>query len=625
MGIYQLLIERKTVSPPAVLPLLLLLFALATVFLFRNDRSHFYRGPHHAHLSSQSMALAANLSPDHHFLMFFRQTLGVDGTRGYEPYNRFPIGTYALIKITTLPFADSLAKQIYAARILMLLCFAATAVLAYYALCRLVSNHWVALAATLLSFSSTYCLYYNDMISTEVTSLFGVLLTFHGMVVFVQERKFRQLIFKTCIALLLGWHIYSLLLPFTILGFVDDLIRRNASASNLSSIVATLFRARHPILGIVAFLISLSLLILNFSNQYYGTHGANTLTHLLLIIIFLLPFFTCFFLFVELVRGRLRSSVSVLTSSRYLLLGYIALAFGILVLAFNFGNEYFALERESALADLPSFQSMLWRLGLASPEFYTAVISRLDWEPFLQGQLSRIGVMSIPFYLPGYANVFAFGYGEASNGLPSVIIGTSVLVASLTGLIFVRHKILLLPLVLAGVVWVLMVRHSAYVHDFEALFYIGIPLTCFALVLLCIRRLTNDSLLVGIAVASLLIFTLSSFQMGRIGHITEAAAFHRALLTDFESIRKLTTGRRVLVLASERDTPFPWGHHAVNYYLAGSIIGYERDGYRLTDYDFVITSEREEGDSLLTPENRYIFLYETAAHRGVSSRAAVLA
>ena len=183
-----MLIERKSVSPRAVLPLLLLLSALSTVFMFGNDRSRFYRGPHHVHLSSQSMALAANLSPDHHFLMFFRQTLDVSSAQGYEPYNRFPIGTYALIKLSTLPFADSLAKQIYAARILMLSCFIATAVLAYYALCRLVSNRWIALTATLLAFSSTYCLYYNDMISTEITSLFGVLLTFHGMVVFIQKK-----------------------------------------------------------------------------------------------------------------------------------------------------------------------------------------------------------------------------------------------------------------------------------------------------------------------------------------------------------------------------------------------------------------------------------------------------
>ena len=133
-----------------MLPLLLLLLALATVFLFGNDRSHFYRGSTHDHMSSQSMALSANLSLNDHLLMFFRQTPGMNGTHGYEPYNRFPIGTYALIKLSLLPFSDSLAKQIYAARLLMLSFFAATAALSYYALCRIVSNRWIALTTIFL-------------------------------------------------------------------------------------------------------------------------------------------------------------------------------------------------------------------------------------------------------------------------------------------------------------------------------------------------------------------------------------------------------------------------------------------------------------------------------------------
>ena len=48
--------------------------------------------------------------------------------------------------------------------------------------------------------------------------LFGVMLTFHGMVVFVQEGRFRQLLVKTCVALLIGWHVYAFLLPFIALG-----------------------------------------------------------------------------------------------------------------------------------------------------------------------------------------------------------------------------------------------------------------------------------------------------------------------------------------------------------------------------------------------------------------------
>ena len=57
---------------PASAPLALLLAALSTVFLFGNDRGHFYRPGHHDRVyrvSAEHMAVAVNLSPAHHFLM----------------------------------------------------------------------------------------------------------------------------------------------------------------------------------------------------------------------------------------------------------------------------------------------------------------------------------------------------------------------------------------------------------------------------------------------------------------------------------------------------------------------------------------------------------------------------
>ena len=59
----------------------LLLLALSTVFIFGNDRSHFYRPGHHNWVSSEHLAVAVNLSPEHNFLMFHRQTLDANGRR----------------------------------------------------------------------------------------------------------------------------------------------------------------------------------------------------------------------------------------------------------------------------------------------------------------------------------------------------------------------------------------------------------------------------------------------------------------------------------------------------------------------------------------------------------------
>ena len=56
----------------ANLPLVLLLLALGTLFLFGNDRGHFHRPGHHDWLSSKYLTLAENLSPEHNFARFHR-------------------------------------------------------------------------------------------------------------------------------------------------------------------------------------------------------------------------------------------------------------------------------------------------------------------------------------------------------------------------------------------------------------------------------------------------------------------------------------------------------------------------------------------------------------------------
>ena len=216
----------------AWLPLALLLLALSTVFVFGGDRGHFYRLGGHNWISSEHLTIAANISPEHGFQRFRLRFIDEDGEVRYEPYNRFPIGGYLSMKLATLPFGENPSARLTAARMLMLLFFTATAVLAYLSLCRLTSNRWIALTATLLAFSSYYLLYFNDMTANEgMPDLFVVMLTFHGMIIFVQEGRFRQLLVKTCIALLFGWHVFALLLPFVIFGLASDLLWARAAAA----------------------------------------------------------------------------------------------------------------------------------------------------------------------------------------------------------------------------------------------------------------------------------------------------------------------------------------------------------------------------------------------------------
>ena len=512
-----------------LLPLILLLIALSTVFLFGNVRGHFYRSGHHNAVSSYHLAVAANISHKHNFLGLYRQTLAANGTRSYEPYNRFPIGGHALIKLAISPFDGNLSAQIYAARILMLLFFAAIGVLAYLSLCRLTSNRWIALTATLLSLSSYYCLYYNDQVTNETCpGLFGVLLVFHGMVIFVQKGRFRQLLVKTCLALLLDWHVFGLLLPFIVLGLANEFIKDARSA-----------RLSYPIV------LCLSLL-----------------------------------------------------RSRYLVLGIFALFFGMAVLSFNFANEYFALkgdERQLRLIDLRSYQSFLYRTG-QNEHFNAQYAEFLAWLPFLKSQFYRIGVASLPHFYIGLEE------------LPGIIFGIFVFSACLIGLMFVRHKILLATLALFGLCWSLPMRHHTAFHNFEGLFYIGIPLVFYSIVFYYIHRLSRNRLIAYLSVTSLLIFVLGNFYMSRVGDGAEAAEFHKATMADFDAIRKMTKGKTVLIMFNyEHGT---WQQAPYCFYLAGSIVLFENEKYKLGLADFVITRGREEKTGLLTPENRLVFLYD---------------
>ena len=490
------------------------------------------------------MQLVANFSPDHNFLLFYHRILN-DGTTSYEPYSRYPIGTYALIKLAILPFEDDKATSLYAARLLMLLFFAAAAVLAYFALYRLTSDPWIALTATALSFSSFHWMYYKDIILTQLSPrMFGIMLTFYGMVIFMQDGRFRQLLIKSCVALLLCWPVMSLLLPFVVLGLAHEMVH---------------------------------------------SYAANSL----------LPLWS-----------HMRSVAASLFSSRYLILGVVALLFCALVMAFNFTNEYRALD--VPLAQLPTIQSMLMRLSI-NPVLLSTNADQLDWQPFLRNQFFRISVMSTPFSL-----FSLFGYSALEirqSSFPDYLpyLGIVIFGVCLLGLMFGRHKILMATLLLAGWCWVLPLRSSTGLHTHDALVFTGIPLVFFlngaSSLLFILKRLSHRLsryLIAGLAVATLLVFVLSNFSIASDSFGRDAIS--KEIVSDVATIRKITEGKNVF---NPRIT-FPLHNllevnSIIDYYLTNTFIYYAYDPHY--PYDYLILDTRIDGDALLTPENRHLFLY----------------
>ena len=531
--------------------LALLLLALSTVFLSRDSKLQEF------HVTPNHLAVAANLSSEHGFLGFYHQHLNEDGDRVYEVYNRFPLGGHLLIKAALLPFPDDLSAQIRAARTLMLALLAAAAVTAFLSLCRLTSSPGVALAATLLSFSSFYPLFYGDMVATEGSiDLFAVLLTFHGMAVFAQEGRFRQLLAKTCGALLVGWHVYGLLPPFIVFGLASEWRRGGGSGW---------------------------------------------------------------------------SRVARLARSRHLALGVVALTFGLSVLAFNFAREYAALHRggsptqgdTAALAELPSFRSMVRRLG-GDPD-YNAETPGVAWRPLLGKLVQRAGRASIPYgaervtgFRPGGHSEGAGGEGRpgrseqgerSSSGLRETAAfawGSVVVFACAAGLARVRHRGALAALAASGFCWGALARGNVAVHSHEGLFLVGLPLVFFSVVLLQARRVSERA--IGVcAGAALLVFVASSLQMNRSATAAEASDF-RTSITDYEAIRAIAPEGAV-ILSGEP------GIRQARFSLTGRIFVDSLNGRQRRRADFVFTRERlPAGAGLLTPDNRRVFLYDRTAY-----------
>ena len=543
----------RIASEPEKRWLFLLVLALSTVFISSGDRGSFYRrtGGLHNRVTQDHLAIAANLSQKHGFLRFYSRLLNEAGESAYRFYNHHPISGHLLIKAAILPFPNDLSAQIRAARMLMLVFFAAAVVATYLALRRLTSSPGIALTATLLGFSSFNLLYYSDMVGIQGTiSLFGVMLTFHGMVLFVQEGRFQQLIVKTCAASLLGWHVYGLLLPFIIFGLVGDWIRGRGRP-----LIALLVRSRHLVLGIVALTLGLSVLAFNLTHEYIAT-------------------------------SRSKSSL--------------------------------AQDHETTLAELESFRSIVRRLG-GDPDYNERNAHSLAWRPFLEHMFKLAGRASVPFNVEYIAHTLLAGRsGDAMQtcrgGLYSLVLdlarlgGVVVFAASAAGLMFVRHRSLWVTLATFGFCWALL-TNSAAVHQFEGMFLVGIPLAFFSLVLLPVRHV-SERLIGGCACVAVLIFMLSSVQIGRIGSASEASA-SREIISDYEVIRGLVKKDGVVTVHSPRTIMPPF------FFLSGRGFvflnpKFERLRHRA---DFVVTYEHTPNRTgLLTPCNRRVFLYDRAAY-----------
>ena len=566
------------------LALALLPILTAALFALGGDRSYIYRVVIHNYNTAKTLAIAENLSAEHRFRLIHKMARYEDGDFAYTLYARFPATGYALIRAAIMPFGDDLAAQIVAARALMLAMFAAAAMFAYFALVRVSGSRPAALAAVLLAFSCYCALYYADAVNNEKTmDLFGATLAFHGMVVFAQEGRFRQLAAKTCAALLFGWHVYALLLPFIAFGLIGEaapLVRRRLAARRRSRESRTETAAPAGV-----------------------QDGEGEIP-------------------------TLRAALSALVRSRFAALALISILFGSALLGFNAFNEYDTFKGSRSVWEMSLFSAVTKRI-FGQDERHNEIYARSqEWDRYAGRQFLRIGGVSLPYALARLVDGFDFPETPEVSPAP-VAIGVLAAVGALGGLALVvrrriplaRIRLCALPLAsisLMGFCWAAIARFNVAdeLHEFEGMFYLGVPLTLFTLALAYARARLGDRaggvLAGGVAVSAALLLALSAHQVGALERDPAKTEFRKNLVSEMSEIRKITRGKTVLLSSDiEKYLHFP-RYFEMYYYLAGSFILYDSDAPRpkpVAAPDFLISRYRVESPDLLTPDNRSVFLY----------------
>lgn len=375
------------------------LFALSLIVLLvlPLPRTGFLDNQLHG-LSAHGLTLAAHLSPERHFLMYNRIMLDADGVERIEPYNRFPIVPFALIRCAMAFGGDDLMDQFVCARKLMLAFLLGAMFCAYLAFRRLRPGSWAVPVVIALAFSSKFCLYYGDMVFNDIPELFGCMLTFHGFVVYWQEKRFGQLLAKALIAVALGWQIYAMILPVA---------------------------------------------------AYIWLKKKNS-------------------------KDAIRLAV-------------IPIALGVLLLSFNFAQEYMAAQKP--VLEMTSVQSALGRTGLMKQEGYRAMHAHelpMGQLQFAKQQVSRAVYAMVPavaMVIVGAAHDLmsdGANVSETNGRLLALFAPIAAIGAVPLFIILFRRRaismVAAIPLISLAIFWSFPMKNFTMIHDFQGLFWIGVPL-----------------------------------------------------------------------------------------------------------------------------------------------------
>ena len=258
---------------------------------------------------------------------------------------------------------------------------------------------------------------------------------------------------------------------------------------------------------------------------------------------------------------------------------------------------------------------MMRRLRIIDQSNYAAASP----DAFLRRQLQRAGVASAPYAAAGFPDYDSEPLlGPAPPSFAWAAWGFAASVAALASVALVprRFRAPMACLVLTGFCWALAARGNTFAirHSYEALFYIGLPLSLSQAALIGARRLLGARLggAIAISAAALAapVFALSAFQAAQTRLDADAAKRAKEVMADMSAISEIVSEKSVAVSPNATRMGNARGRSGdgMNYYLAGSYWGGGASGRA----DYAVSRYRNDSFNLLTPGNRHLFLYERA-------------
>ncbi len=232
-----------------------------------------------------------------------------------------------------------------------------------------------------------------------------------------------------------------------------------------------------------------------------------------------------------------------------------AILWGLMILSFQILNEWQLFD--GPFLDIPTIYSIRLRFGLVSLEAFAGITHFLVWENFFQEQALRIVKMFIPF-----TTLLTLDLSQINLGLTLGFIGVALLLffmATRRRLSFTTTTFMIFTS--SGFFWSLPMKYFVAFHDFQAIFYIGLTLISFAMLLSFIK---SKALAVSLAGAACLLFILSVRSMNI--QKDEISQTVNPITHDFQAIyEQLPKGSRVF-LEGEHHPP-TIGFHAFNFLL----------------------------------------------------------